>query len=80
MEINVEFNSVDLIGWIGTVMIIFGYYFNAKKIKTCFIIWGLGNVAFLIYAILIDAPPQIAISIFVIVMNVYGFKEWSKDD
>ena len=80
MEINVEFNSVDLIGWIGTVMVILGYYFNAKKIKTCFIIWGLGNVAFLIYAILIDAPPQIAISIFVIVMNVYGFKEWSKVD
>ena len=77
MEIYVEY---DWIGWIGTVAIVAGYYFNAKKIKTCFIIWGLGNVAFLIYAILIDAPPQIAISIFVIVMNVYGFKEWSKDD
>ena len=77
MEINVEY---DWIGWIGTVMIIFGYYFNAKKIKTCFIIWGLGNVAFLIYAYLIDAPPQIAISAFVIGMNVFGYRQWSKDE
>ena len=49
----------DWIGWIGTAMIIAGYYFNAKKIKTCFIIWGLGNVAFLIYAYLIDAPHKV---------------------
>tara|TARA_R100001377_G_scaffold82909_1_gene63768 strand:+ start:185 stop:427 length:243 start_codon:yes stop_codon:yes gene_type:complete len=80
MEINVEFNSVDLIGWVGTTMIVFGYYFNAKKLKTCFIIWGLGNVAFLIYALLINAPPQVAISIFVIGMNFYGYREWSKND
>jgi len=76
----VEFNSVDLIGWVGTTMIVFGYYFNAKKLKTCFIIWGLGNVAFLIYALLINAPPQVAISIFVIGMNFYGYREWSKND
>ncbi len=75
-----EFNSVDLIGWVGTTMIVFGYYFNAKKLKTCFIIWGLGNVAFLIYALLINAPPQVAISIFVIGMNFYGYREWSKND
>ena len=30
---NVEY---DWIGWIGTVAIVAGYYFNAKKIKTCF--------------------------------------------
>ena len=70
----------DWIGWIGTVMIIFGYYFNAKKIKNCFIIWGLGNVTFLIYAYLIDAPPQIAISTFVIGMNVFGYRQWSLDE
>ena len=80
MEIREVFDSVELVGWIGTVMIIYGYYFNAKKIKTCFIIWGLGNIAFLIYALLIDAPPQVAISIFVIGMNVYGYREWSKSE
>ena len=45
--------SIDVVGWIGTIMIMFGYYFNAKKIKTCFIIWGFGNIAFLIYSKLI---------------------------
>ena len=80
MEIREVFDSVELVGWIGTVMIIYGYYFNAKKIKTCFIIWGLGNIAFLIYALLIDAPPQVAISIFVIGMNFYGYRAWSKSE
>jgi len=34
----------------------------------------------LIYAYLIDAPPQIAISAFVIGMNVYGYRQWSLDE
>ena len=72
--------SIDIVGWIGTIMIMFGYYFNAKKIKTCFIIWGLGNIAFLIYSYVINALPQLAISLFVICMNVYGYIEWSKDE
>ena len=70
----------DWIGWIGTVAIVAGYYFNAKKIKKCFIIWGLGNIAFLIYSYVINALPQLAISLFVIFMNIYGYIEWSKDE
>ena len=53
---------------------------HAKKIKTCFIIWGLGNIAFLIYSYFINALPQLAISLFVICMNIYGYIEWSKDE
>ena len=72
--------SIDIVGWIGTVLIMFAYYFNAKKIKKCFIIWGLGNIAFLIYSYVINALPQLAISLFVIFMNIYGYIEWSKDE
>ena len=71
---------VDLIGWLGTALIMLGYIFNAKKNKVCFLIWGFGNIAFLIYGYFINAIPQIAISVFVIGMNVYGYKQWSKDE
>ena len=71
---------IDLIGWLGTTMIMIGYYLNAKKYKMCFYVWGIGNVAFLIYSYLINAIPQIAVSFFVLGMNVYGYKQWSKDE
>ena len=35
--------SIDIVGWIGTVLIMFGYYFNAKKIKKCFLLLTVGN-------------------------------------
>jgi len=70
----------EIVGWLGFIFVLLGYYFNAKQKIYCFHIWGLGNVAFLIYAYLIDAPPQIAISVFVIGMNVFGYRQWSLDE
>ena len=55
-------------------------FFNARKYKTCFYVWGLGNIVFLIYSYLISATPQVAVSIFVLGMNIYGYKQWSKDE
>ena len=71
---------IDLIGWLGTTMILIGYYLYAKKYKTCFYVWGIGNIAFLIYSYLINATPQIAVSFFVLGMNIYGYKQWSKSE
>ena len=67
---------IETIGWIGFVFILLGYYLNAKQNIKCFFIWGLGNILFMIYAFLISAPPQIAMSLFVLGMNVYGFISW----
>ena len=50
-----------------------------KQNIKCFYIWGLGNILFMIYAFLISAPPQIAMSAFVLGMNVYGYYSWKKD-
>ena len=71
---------VELIGWLGTALIMLGYYLNARKYKTCFYVWGLGNIRFLIYSYLISGTPQVAVSIFVLGMNIYGYKQWSKDE
>jgi len=79
MEINVEHNLItEILGWLGFVLILFGYYFNARQLIFCFYIWGVGNIFFLIYALLISAMPQVAMSLFVLGMNIYGYIEWSK--
>ena len=80
MEINVEHNLIEMIGWLGFVLILFGYYYNAKQKIFCFYIWGIGNIVFLIYALLINAMPQVAMSIFVLGMNIYGWKQWRKNE
>ncbi len=67
---------IEMIGWIGFVFILMGYYLNAKQNIKCFYIWGLGNILFMIYALLISAPPQVAMSLFVLGMNVYGYNIW----
>ena len=70
---------IEAIGWLGFLFILMGYYLNAKQNIKCFYIWGTGNVLFLIYAFIISAPPQVAMSIFVLGMNVYGYYSWKKD-
>ena len=71
---------VELIGWLGTALIMLGYYLNARKYKTSFYVWGLGNIVYLSYSYLISSTPQVAVSIFVLGMNIYGYKQWSKDE
>ena len=71
---------IESIGWLGFVFILMGYYLNAKQNINCFYIWGLGNILFMIYASLISAPPQIAMSLFVLGMNIYGYKSWSSNE
>ena len=71
---------IEIIGWLGFIFVLLGYYFNAKQKIYCFYIWGLGNILFLIYGFLIGARPQMAICLFVILMNIYGYRQWSKDD
>jgi len=67
---------IETIGWLGFVFILSGYYLNAKQNINCFYVWGLGNILFMIYAFLISAPPQIAMSGFVLGMNIYGYMSW----
>ena len=52
---------IEVIGWLGFVFILLGYYLNAKQNINCFYIWGLGNI------------------LFVLGMNVYGYKSWRKN-
>ena len=73
-----EFNFIENLGWVGLIFIIFGYYFNAKKKIYCFYIWAIGNTIYFIYAILVHSMPLAAMSIFILIMNIYGWIQWNK--
>jgi len=70
---------IDIIGWLGFTLIITGYFFNAKKKLYCFYVWGFGNLVYVFYGFVIDAFPMMAMSAFVLFMNVYGYMNWKED-
>ena len=72
-------NYIELAGWIGFLFIAYGYYLNAKKNLNCFYIWGIGNILCLLYAILISSVPILCLSIFTLLMNLYGWLQWNKN-
>ena len=74
-----KFNYIDLFVWFGFLLIICGYYLNAKKHPNCFYIWGIGNILFLIYAIFINTFPLFFMSLFTLGMNIYGWIQWNKN-
>ena len=73
-------NYIELIGWVGFLFIIYGYYLNAKKYPICFYIWGIGNILFLSYAALINSFPMLFMSMFTFGMNIYGWSQWKKNN
>mgnify|MGYP001161007001 FL=1 len=75
-----KFSFTDIIGWAGFSLILLGYYFNAKKKIYCFFIWGIGNLIYLVYGILLNALPIMAMSTFVLCMNLYGYYNWIKQE
>ena len=74
-----NYNYIELFGWIGFLFIICGYYLNAKKHPDCFYIWGIGNILFLLYAIFINTIPLFCMSLFTLGMNIYGWTQWNKN-
>ncbi|MAX69445.1 MAG: hypothetical protein CMP60_07175 [Flavobacteriales bacterium] len=70
---------IEIVGWVGFLFITSGYYLNAKKHSFCFYIWGIGNILFILYAILINSNPMLLMSIFTLGMNIYGHLQWNKN-
>ena len=74
-----NYNYIELIGWIGFAFIAYGYFLNAKKQFNCFYFWGIGNIVFLIYAVLISSDPMLLMSILTVGMNIYGWYKWNEN-
>jgi len=74
------FSNIEILGWLGFLFIIFGYYLNSKKYIICFYLWGIGNITFAIYAYKIDSIPMLFMSLLTLGINVYGYIQWKNNN
>jgi hypothetical protein len=65
------------LGWIGSVLVIFGYFLNANHNSSSWLVWLLGNVFVGGYCIHKKAYPTALMSFIIAIMNIYGFIRWS---
>jgi len=65
-----------LIGWLGAVLVIIGYYLNANEYITSWIVWMIGNAMVAVYSIYKKAYSTAAMSFIIMLMNIYGYIRW----
>ena len=71
---------VAILGWVGVLLILRGYYLIASKESEAWIYWMVGNSLIGVYSYLIGALPMVALSMILIVMNIYGILKWKEDE
>ena len=71
--------DTELIGWVATLLLLVGYYLNAKQILLSWIVWLHGNALMLIYALMINSYSVAFLSVALMILNVYGYISWKKN-
>ena len=64
---------VELLGWISTLLVMMGYVFNSVQKRLLAIgTWIMGDVGWIIYDIYIKNWSHSVLSLLIIVINIYG--------
>ena len=64
------------LGWVGAMLVLYGYYLNANMDEHCWPIWILGNVMVALYCMEKRAYPTAAMSFILVIINIYGYVRW----
>lgn len=69
---------IEILGWISTSLVLFGYVSNAKGwLKLAMITWIIGDIGWIIYDFFIDNFSHLVLSLVIIAINVYGiYRLW----
>jgi hypothetical protein len=67
-------------GWFGNAFILFGVYLIGNKNKLGFVFAGVGEVIWSGYAIHKSNFDLASLSFVFIVMNIYNYLKWRKND
>lgn len=64
---------VELLGWLCTLLVIIGFYFNSKqKLALAIILWVIGDIGWIVYDVLINNFSHGVLSGLIIAINLYG--------
>ena len=65
------------LGWIGTSLVLLGYYLNANMYISSWLVWAVGNLFVGKYCLDRKAYPTAIMSFVLIILNIYGYFNWS---
>ena len=71
-----EARIVERIGWVGAILVLWGYYLNANHCLSSWGVWISGNLCVAGYSAYKKAWPTVAMSLIITIMNIYGFYKW----
>jgi len=63
----------ELLGWISTLLVLFGYILNAQKLtRYAMISWIVGDIGWITYDFFIYNISHMVLSLVIIIINIYG--------
>lgn len=72
---------MELFGWICTIMIVIGFILNSiGKLKYAIYVWIIGDIGWILYDISIRNYSHLALSIVIIIINVYGLYKLKENE
>ena len=71
--------NIEILGWIATILLLVGYWLNAKKQISSWFFWMIGNSMMLVYAALIESNSVAFLSVVLIALNIYGYFSWKNE-
>ena len=71
-----EARIVERIGWLGAILVVWGYYLNANEHLSSWIIWIIGNLCVAGYSWHKKAWSTLTMSIIIAIMNIYAYYKY----
>ena len=72
-------NYISLLGWLGVIITLIGYYLNANRNIYSWLLWIVGNTIIGLYSYLIEVWPTVFLSAVLIIINIYGYFNWKRE-
>ena len=68
----------DILGWVANIGFILGSFLIARKKVSGFAYFGIANGIYIWLGVLFKSSSIVAISVYLLAMNVYGIINWRK--
>ena len=71
-----KYFKTHILGWVGAVLVLIGYFLNANMNPISWLVWILGNTVIGVYCLNKQAYPTAVMSFALVIINVYGYIRW----
>lgn len=72
-------SGLDILGYSSFIVSLVGVLLNANKKISCWPVWLISNMGWILYSIIQGDYPQIVLWITFSAFNVYGWIQWKRE-